>query len=133
MVADDIARRSVVDGSRHALKVIEALVALGVFRALHVGEQGIEVAEQIARVNHAALGVARVDGLALKANGCLGGVEALPLKLADGAAVDRVGILTAKVLDIQQLSTVADFLVRAKTNAECGVGQRRVLSDARDK
>ena len=74
-----------------------------------------------------------MDGLAFKANGCLGGIEALPLKLADGAAVDRVGVLAAKGLDVQQLGAVTDLLVRAKTNAERGVGQRGVLSDTRDK
>ena len=101
MIADDVACRGVVDRSRNALKVIEALVALGVLRTLHVGEQGVKVAEQIARVDHAALGVAGVDGLALKANGCLGSVKALPLQLADGAAVDRVGVLAAKGVDVQ--------------------------------
>ena len=122
-----------VDGRRHALKMIEALVALGVFRALRVREQRVKVAEQIACVDHTALGVARVDGLALKADGRLGGVKALPLQLADGATVDRVGVLAAKGLDVQQLGAVTDLLVRAKTNAECGMGQRGVLSDTRDK
>ena len=74
-----------------------------------------------------------MDGLALKADGHLGGVKALPLQLADGAAVDRVGVLAAKGIDIQQLGSVADLLVRAEANAECGMGQRGVLSDARDK
>ena len=74
-----------------------------------------------------------MDGLALKANGCLGGVKALPFQLANGTAVDRVGVLAAKGLDVQQLGAVTDLLVRAKTNAECGVGQRGVLSDTRDK
>ena len=96
VITDDIARRGMVDRCRDALKVIEALVALGVFRALLVGEQGVEVAEQVARVDHAPLGVAGVNGLALKANGCLGGVEALPLKLANRTAVDRVSVLAAE-------------------------------------
>ena len=133
MVADDIARRGVIDGRRYTLKVIKALVAFRILRALHVGEQRVEVAEQIACVDHTALGVARVDGLALKADGRLGGVKALPLQLADGAAVDRVGVLAAKGIDIQQLGSVTDLLVRAEANAECGMGQRRVLSDTRDK
>ena len=79
MVADDIARCGVIDGRRYTLKVIKALVAFRILRALRVGEQRVEVAEQIACVDHTALGVARVDGLALKADGCLGGVKALPL------------------------------------------------------
>ena len=133
MVADDITRCGVIDGRRYALKVIKALVAFRILRALHVGEQRVEVAEQIACVDHTALGVARVDGLALKADGRLGGVKALPLQLADGAAVDRVGVLAAKGIDIQQLGSVADLLVRAEANAECGMGQRGVLSDTRDK
>ena len=37
VITDDIARRGMVDRCRDALKVIEALVALGVFRALLVG------------------------------------------------------------------------------------------------
>ena len=96
MVADDIARCGVIDGRRYTLKVIKALVAFRILRALHVGEQRVEVTEQIACVDHTALSVARVDGLALKADGRLGGVKALPLQLADGAAVDRVGVLAAK-------------------------------------
>ena len=133
VITDDIARRGMVDRCRDALKVIEALVALGVFRALLVGEQGVEVAEQVARVDHAPLGVAGVNGLALKANGCLGGVEALPLKLANRTAVDRVSVLAAEGLDIQQLGTVTDFLVRAEANAERGMGQGGILRDACDK
>ena len=133
MVADDIARCGVIDGRRYTLKVIKALVAFRILRALHVGEQRVEVAEQIACVDHTTLSVAGVDGLALKADGRLGGVKALPLQLADGAAVDRVGVLAAKGIDIQQLGSVADLLVRAEANAECGMGQRRVLSDTRDK
>lgn len=133
VITDDIARRGMVDRGRNALEVIEALVVLGVFRALRIREQRVKVAEQIARVDHAALGVTGMDGLALKVNGCLGGVKALPLQLANGTAVDRVGVLAAKGLDVQQLGAVTDLFVWAKTNAECGVGQRGVLSDTRDK
>lgn len=74
-----------------------------------------------------------MNGLALKANGCLGGVEALPLKLANRTAVDRVSVLAAEGLDIQQLGTVTDFLVRAEANAERGMGQGGILRDACDK
>ena len=55
-----------------------------------------------------------MDGLALKADGRLGGVKALPLQLADGAAVDRVGVLAAKVEEADTLPLVEPKTLRCR-------------------
>ena len=132
VVAHDVARRGVVDRRRDADVVDKSLVALGVLRARVGGQHVVELHEQVRRVDHAALGVAGVDRVALKAHGHVSGVKALPLELADGAAVDRVGVFATERRDIEQRGTVADLLIGAKADAECRVRDLRVFVQTAD-
>ena len=110
----------------------EALISLGVLGAFDCGKHGVEFDEQVGGVDHAVLGVPRVDGEALEAHRDIGRVEAFVLELADGAPVDGIGERAAESGDIEQLRAMADLLVGAKADAERRVGKQGVLRDAGD-
>ena len=132
VVAHDVAHRGVRDGARDALQVDKAVVAVGVLGA-HVRRQHpVEVGRDVQRVDHAVLGGAGVDRVALDAHGHVGRVEALPLQLADSAAVYGVGVLAPKGVDIEQRRPVADLLVGAKADAQARMRQLGVLVQARN-
>ena len=92
VVANNIARGGVVHCARDALYVVEALVAGGVLGALGLGQHAVETREEVGGVHHTVLGVAGVNGIAVKSNCGFAGVEALPFQLADRAAVYGIGV-----------------------------------------
>ena len=130
VVAHDIAGRGVGAGAGDLAQVEEALVTQGVLGAHDGGQHGVELLKQMQGVHHDVAGAARVNLAAANAYGGAGGVEALVLDAADEVAVERVGVLGAEFLEVEQLAAVADLFVGGEADGQRWVGQRGVLGDA---
>ena len=92
----------------------------------------MEIAEEVGRVDHATLRIARMDGVSAECSGDLAGVEALPFQLTDRATVDGVGIRASERFDIEQRRPMPDLFIRAEADAERRVRQLGVLQEPGD-
>ena len=130
VVADDVAE---LDLGRRALDgdwVVEALVALGVLRALEGGDHLLELGCHGNCVDHDVLGAAGVHHDALEVDVGVGGVKALVVELAKSLAVDGVAVCCAKFVQVKQACTVTDLLVRDKRNLKRRMSELRVVAQA---
>ena len=126
VVADDVVGAGGLAVSAHALQVEEAVIALGELRALLGGKHLVEAHDELGGIDHHALGGAGVAGEAAGMHVDLGGVEGLVAELAQGATVDGVAKVRAKLLEVQQGCAVADLLVRHEGERQARVGQAGV-------
>ena len=110
----------------------EALISFGVLGAHRRGQHRVEIAEEVGRVDHATLRIARMDGVSAECSGDLAGVEALPFQLTDRATVDGVGIRASERFDIEQRRPMPDLFIRAEADAERRVRQLGVGAQAGD-
>lgn len=130
VVADDVAELDLGRGALDGDWVVEALVALGVLRALEGGDHLLELGSHGNCVDHDVLGATRVNHDALEVDVGVGGVEALVVELSEGLAVDGVAVCCAKFVQIKQACTMTDLLVRDKRNLERRMSELRVVAQA---
>ena len=130
VVADDVAE---LDLGRRAFDgdwMVEALVALGVLRALESGNHLLELGSHGDGVDHDILGAAGVNHDALEVDIGVSCVEALVVELAESLSVDGVAVSCAKFVQVKQACTVTDLLVRNKRNLERRMCELRVVAQA---
>ena len=125
MVADNVFQHGAFLVAGHFAQVGKAFVALRAVGPLMDRQQGVEFHGDELRVDHAVLGVARVNVSAVKNDHGRGGVKVLILQLAQSAAVDGVGVVSAKILNVEAVRASADLLIRRKADADGGVGDLR--------
>ena len=130
VVADDVAELDLGRGALDGDWVVEALVALGVLRALEGGDHLLELGSHGDCVDHDVLGAAGVHHDTLEVDVGVGGVEALVVELSEGLAVDGVAVCCAKFVQIKQACTMTDLLVRDKRNLERRMSELRVVAQA---
>ena len=130
VVADDVAELDLGRGALDGDWVVEALVALGVLRALEGGDHLLELGSHGDCVDHDVLGTAGVNHDTLEVDVGVSCVEALVVELTEGLAVDGVAVCCAKFVQIKQACTVTDLLVRDKRNLERRMSELRVVTQA---
>ena len=130
VIADDVAELDLGRGTLDGDWVVEALVALGVLRALEGGDHLLELGSHGNCVDHDVLGAAGVNHDALEVDVGVSCVEALVVELAKSLAVDGVTVCCAKFVQVKQACTVADLLVRDKRNLERRMSELRVVAQA---
>ena len=130
VIADDVAELDLGRGALDGDWVVEALVALGVLRALEGGDHLLELGSHGNCVDHDVLGAAGVNHDALEVDVGVSCVEALVVELAKSLAVDGVTVCCAKFVQVKQACTVADLLVRDKRNLERRMSELRVVAQA---
>ena len=130
VVADDVAELDLGRGALDGDWVVEALVALGVLRALEGGDHLLELGSHGDCVDHDVLGAAGVDHDALEVDVGVSCVEALVVELSEGLAVNGVAVCCAKFVQVKQACSVTDLLVRDKGNLERRVRELGVVAQA---
>ena len=130
VVADDVAELDLGRGALDGDWVVEALVALGVLRALEGGDHLLELGSHGDCVDHDVLGAAGVHHDTLEVDVGVSCVEALVVELTEGLAVDGVAVCCAKFVQVKQACTVTDLLVRDKRNLERRMSELRVVAQA---
>ena len=99
-----------------------AIVAVGCLGRQAVLRQARdELRGELDRVDHAALGVARVRVESLERDRHRIGGEALPFELAGVAAIDRVGADRAEAADVEVVRAASDLFVRREADADRAV------------
>ena len=121
MVADDVVHLGQLHLTLDVSQVEEAFVAGGVARVLLDRQHLVELHRQQRGVDHRVLGRAGVDAQAVDDNLSSAGVEVFILQLAQLAAVDGVGKVCAKALDVKVVCAAADLLVRGKADLDGAV------------
>ena len=130
VIADDVAELDLGRGALDGDWVVEALVALGVLRALEGGDHLLELGSHGNCVDHDVLGAAGMDHDTLEVDVGVGGVEALVVELAESLAVDGVSVRGTEFIQVKQACTVTDLLVRDKRNLERRMSELRVVAQA---
>ena len=130
VIADDVAELDLGRGALDGDWVVEALIALGVLRALEGRDHLLELGSHGDGIDHDVLGAAGVNHDALEVDVGVSCVEALVVELAEGLAVDGVAVCCAKFVQVKQACTVTDLLVRDKRNLECRMSELRVVAQA---
>ena len=128
VVADDVAELDLGRGALDGDWVVEALVALGVLRALEGGDHLLELGSHGNCVDHDVLSAAGVNHDTLEVDVGVSCVEALVVELTEGLAVDGVAVCCAKFVQVKQACTVTDLLVRDKRNLERRMSELRVVA-----
>ena len=122
VVAQDVAQLCGGNVAVHLAQVVEALTPLGSLGTRHHGQSAVELHGNVRGVDHGVLSGAGVHREAVDGHGGSSGVEVLVLDVTGIAAVHRVGKVCTKAGDIEQVGTLADLLVRGKTDAQLAVG-----------
>ena len=130
VVADDVAELDLGRGALDGDWVVEALVALGVLRALEGRDHLLELGSHGDCVDHDVLSAAGVNHDTLEVDVGVSCVEALVVELAKSLAVDGVAVCCAKFVQVKQACTVTDLLVRDKRNLERRMSELRVVAQA---
>ena len=130
VVADDVAELDLGRGTLDGDWVVEALVALGVLRALEGGDHLLELGSHGDGVDHDVLGAAGVNHDALEVDVGVGGVEALVVELAESLAVDGVAVRCTEFIQVKQACSVTDLLVGNKRNLERRMRELGVVAQA---
>ncbi len=130
VIADDVAELDLGRGALDGDWVVEALVALGVLRALEGGDHLLELGSHGNCVDHDVLGAAGMDHDTLEVDVGVSCVETLVVELTEGLSVDGVAVCSAKFVQVKQACTVTDFLVRDKRNLERRMSELRVVAQA---
>ena len=97
--------------------MIETLVALGVFGSFPTREHDGELVGHANRVEHLVLGITRVHVKALESNLSHSSVEVLEFEFTHLAAVHSVGEVGAEKVDVEFVSTEANFFVGIESDA----------------
>ena len=132
VVADDVNRVGGLGVARKVVQHDEALVAVGVLGLGGGRHEAVELAGDVDGVDHAVLRGSGVNREAREVHVGLGGVEALVVHDADGAAVERVAEGRTVLLEVEQLGAVAELLVGHERNCEARVRDGRVGLNAGD-
>ena len=127
MVTQDVAQFGGGNVPVHLAQVIEALAALGGLGPGSDGQRTVELHGHVGSVDHGTLGGAGVHREAVHRHGGRRGVEVLVLDGTGVAAVHGVGKVGPEARDIEQLSPLADLLVRGEGDAQLAVGQALFL------
>ena len=130
VVADDVAELDLGRGTLDGDWVVEALVALGVLRALEGGDHLLELGSHGDCVDHDVLGTAGVNHDTLEVDVGVSCVEALVVELAEGLAVNGIAVCSTKFVQVKQACSVTDLLVRDKRNLERRVCKLGVVAQA---
>ena len=130
VVADDVAELDLGRGALDGDWVVEALVALGVLRALEGGDHLLELGSHGDCVDHDVLGTAGVNHDTLEVDVGVSCVEALVVELAEGLAVNGIAVCSTKFVQVKQACSVTDLLVRDKRNLERRVCKLGVVAQA---
>ena len=130
VVADDVAKLDLGCGTLDGDWVVEALVALGVLRALKGRHHLLELRSHGNCVDHDVLGATGVNHDALEVDVSVGGVEALVVELAESLAVDGIAVRSTEFVQVKQACAVTDLLVGDKRNLERRVRKLGVVAQA---
>ena len=130
VVADDVAELDLGRGALDGDWVVEALVALGVLRALEGRDHLLELGSHGDCVDHDVLGAAGVHHDALEVDVGVSCVEALVVELSESLAINGVAVSCAKFVQIKQACTVTDLLVRDKRNLKRRMSELRIVAQA---
>ena len=130
VVADDVAELDLGRGALDGDWVVEALVSLGVLRALEGRDHLLELGSHGDCVDHDVLGATGVNHNALEVDVGVSCIEALVVELSEGLAVDGVAVSCAEFVQVKQACTVTDLLVRDKRNLERRMSELRVVAQA---
>ena len=126
VVADDVGKLGVVAAAAHSGEVIESLVFLGVFGALHSGKKRIKIHGNKRSIYHFVLCAAGVNGNAAEFDFRMGGVEGFVFHSAESVAVHGVCVVCAETLKIEFVRAAADFLVWSESDFDGSVLDFRV-------
>ena len=118
VVADDVAQFGFLAAALDAQQVIEALVALGLFRSFALRNHILELYRQSACVHHLALGVACMHAYSLDVNLGTCSVEVLIFQVAQVATVHGVSPVATKLLHVEVMGSHADLLVRIEAHTD---------------
>ena len=130
VIADDVAKLDLGRGALDGDWVIEALVALGVLRALEGGDHLLELGSHGNCVDHDVLGAAGVNHDTLEVDVGVSCVEALVVELAESLAIDGVAVSCTEFVQVKQACSVTNLLVGDKRNLERRMSELRVVAQA---
>ena len=125
VVTDDVFQHGAFLIAAHFTQMGKAFVALGTVGPLMDRQQGIEFHGDKLGVDHTVFRITRVDVPPMESDNGGGGIEVFVLQLAQGAAVDGVGVIGAEVFEVETVRAPADLLIRRKADADSGVGDVR--------
>ena len=130
VVADDVAELDLGRGTLDGDWVVEALVALGVLRALKGRDHLLELGCHGDCVDHDVLSAAGVNHDTLEVDVGVSCVEALVVELTESLAVDGIAVRSTEFIQVKQACAVTDLLVGDKRNLECRVCELGVVAQA---
>ena len=127
MIAQDIARLGIFLIAMDGGQVVEALVALGIFRLFLHRQHGVKLHGDACGVLHAVLGGAGMDVAPMHRHLGRCGVEVFIFQLVDFAAIHSIGKVRAEGGHVKQIRAAADFLIGRKADADFAMADAAVL------
>ena len=129
MVSYYIGERGGLDLSLEAYQMIEAVIAVCIFRTLPCRQHVIQLHSDEYGIEHLSLRIAGVDVAALYAYCGPGRIEVLVFKFSERSSVHGVGILRTELPDIEFGHAPSDFFVRSETYHNVTVPELRMRHD----
>ena len=123
MVANNVGGLNLANVAALTGQHIVALVALGQFWHLVLGQAGEEFGCLGQGIDHEALGSPGMDTGAINSQHDPGRVEGLVFQLAHLAAIQRIGKVCREVLGLEAVGALADFFVGTKGQPNIAVRQ----------
>ena len=115
--------------SLEAYQMIEAVIAVCIFRALPCRQHVIQLHSDEYGIEHLSLCIAGMDVAALYAYCGSGSIEILVFKLSERSSVHGVGILRTELPDIEFGHAPSDFLIRSEAYHNVTVPELRMCHD----
>ena len=126
-IANDVMHVRAIDRPFDAGEVVEALIALGLLRALICRDFGMNAGRQRQRVHHHPFRRARVDVIADDADIHRRRIEILELKFTHAAAVNGIGPAGIERRNVEMLRPFAHLFIRGEGDADIPVRHLVVL------
>ena len=114
MVANNVGGLNLANIAALTGQHIVALVSLGQFWHLVLGQAGEELGGFGQGIDHEALGGPRMNAGPVDGQHDPGGIEGLVFQLAHLAAIQRIGKVCREVLGLEAVGALADFFVRSE-------------------
>ena len=102
--------------------MVEAFVSTGIHGVFRHRKQGLELLGHQNGIAHFILCLSRMDAPAMHYHLCPGSIKILIFQFPKPAAVNGIGIVRTKKLDIKIIRSRPHFLVRGKTNPYLSMG-----------
>ncbi|CHD60737.1 Uncharacterised protein [Salmonella enterica subsp. enterica serovar Typhi] len=123
-IANDVVHFGPVNGAFHAGQMIKPFVTFSGFRRFIRRHFRVNPRRQRQRIDHHAFRRTRMHVIADDFDIHRGGIEVFKLQFSHAAAVDRIGPLRAKFLNIEVLRAFPYLFVRRKRHFNFAVGNR---------